>query len=181
MNENVVSIDFNQRPCIVIWEVMPLPSFKPRGARPIISCSFVGASVISTAPLRRAAACCCHQDYGSATLPPLHLVVFISHTGEVFPSGFLPFAAGNVRSESLTRIYRESPVFQQLRDADQLGGKCGACEFRHICGGSRARAFALTADPMAEEPCCAYVPKNYVPPANVPSLQWRRPTTLSVL
>lgn len=108
-------------------------------------------------------------------------IVFISHTGEVFPSGFLPFAAGNLRSESLTRIYRESPVFQQLRDADQLGGKCGACEFRHICGGSRARAFALTADPMAEEPCCAYVPKNYVPPANAPSLQWRRPTALSVL
>ena len=57
---------------------------------------------------------------------------FVSHTGEVFPSGFLPFTAGNVRSESLSRIYRESPIFQQLRDGSQLGGKCGACEFRHI-------------------------------------------------
>ena len=66
--------------------------------------------------------------------------VFVSHTGEVFPSGFLPFSAGNVRSDSLSRIYRESPIFQQLRDPIPLGGKCGACEFRHICGGSRARA-----------------------------------------
>ena len=93
--------------------------------------------------------------------------VFVSHTGEVFPSGFLPFSGGNVRSDSLSRIYRESPIFQQLRDPDQLGGKCGACEFRHICGGSRARAFAMTGDPLAEEPCCSYVPKNYVAPGSV--------------
>jgi radical SAM protein len=92
--------------------------------------------------------------------------VFISHTGEVFPSGFLPLSGGNVRSDSLARIYRESPLFHQLRDPDQLGGKCGACEFRHICGGSRARAFAMTGDPLAEEPCCAYTPKNYVAPAH---------------
>jgi AdoMet-dependent heme synthase len=88
--------------------------------------------------------------------------VFISHTGEVFPSGFLPFSGGNVRRESLSHIYRESPIFKQLRDPDQLGGKCGACEFRHICGGSRARAFAMTGDPLAEEPCCSYIPKNYL-------------------
>jgi radical SAM protein len=90
--------------------------------------------------------------------------VFVSHTGEVFPSGFLPFAAGNVRFDSLSRIYRESPIFQQLRDPDQLGGKCGACEFKHICGGSRSRAYAMTGDPLAEEPCCSYVPKTS--PAN---------------
>jgi len=107
--------------------------------------------------------------------------VFVSHTGEVFPSGFLPFAGGNVRSEPLSKIYRESPVFQQLRDADLLGGKCGACEFRHICGGSRARAYALTGDPMGEEPCCSYVPKDYVPPAAVTTLHWRRPAALNVL
>ena len=106
--------------------------------------------------------------------------VFVSHAGEVFPSGFLPFAAGNIRSESLSQIYRESPIFQQLRDDSQLGGKCGACEFRHICGGSRARAFALTGDPLAEEPCCAYVPKNYTV-ENAPSPQWRRPAGLHVL
>ena len=86
--------------------------------------------------------------------------VFVSHTGGVFPSGFLPFAAGNVRFDLLSRVYRESPIFQQLRDPAQLGGKCGACEFKHICGGSRARAYAMTGDPLAEEPCCSYVPKN---------------------
>ncbi len=106
--------------------------------------------------------------------------VFVSHLGEVFPSGFLPFAAGNVRSDSLSRIYRESPLFQQLRDDSQLGGKCGACEFRHICGGSRARAFALTGDPLAEEPCCVYVPKDYVG-RDVPPPQWRQPAALHVL
>lgn len=106
--------------------------------------------------------------------------VFVSHTGEVYPSGFLPFTGGNVRRESLSRIYRESPVFQQLRDPDQLEGKCGACEFRHICGGSRARAFALTGDPLAEEPCCAYVPKNYGAEDVAPVGQ-RRPVELRVL
>ena len=106
--------------------------------------------------------------------------VFVSHLGEVFPSGFLPFSAGNVRSDSLSRIYRESSIFQQLRDDSQLGGKCGACEFRHICGGSRARAYALTGDPLAEESCCSYVPKNYVATEAPPS-QWQRPTALHVL
>jgi radical SAM protein with 4Fe4S-binding SPASM domain len=106
--------------------------------------------------------------------------VFIFHLGEVFPSGFLPFTAGNVRSDSLSRIYRESPMFQQLRDDSQLGGKCGACEFRHICGGSRARAYALTGDPLAEEFCCSYMPRNYIR-AEVPPSQWRRPPALHVL
>jgi radical SAM protein len=106
--------------------------------------------------------------------------VFVSHLGEVFPSGFLPFAAGNVRSDSLSRIYRESPVFQQLRDADQLGGKCGACEFRKVCGGSRARAYAMTGDPLAEEPCCSYVPRNYVATEAHPSA-WHQPPALHVL
>jgi radical SAM protein len=105
---------------------------------------------------------------------------FVSHQGEVFPSGFLPFAAGNIRSESLSRVYRQSPIFQKLRDDSQLGGKCGACEFRHICGGSRARAFAMTGDLLAEEPCCAYVPKNYSG-HDVPPPQWRRPAALRAL
>jgi len=106
--------------------------------------------------------------------------VFVSHLGEVFPSGFLPFSAGNVRSDSLGRIYCESPIFRQLRDDSQLGGKCGACEYRHICGGSRARAFAMTGDPLAEEPCCAYVPNNYAG-HDVPPPQWQRPAGLHVL
>jgi radical SAM protein len=103
--------------------------------------------------------------------------VFISHTGEVFPSGFLPLTAGNVRQQRLAWIYRDSPLFRRLRDADQLEGKCGQCEFRRICGGSRARAYALTGDPMAEEPCCSYIPKGYV----MPPTTLRKATTLHVL
>ncbi len=87
--------------------------------------------------------------------------VFISHLGEVFPSGFLPISAGNVRKESLTELYRRSPLFVSLRDSANLKGKCGVCEFREVCGGSRARAYALTGDPFTEEPCCTWQPKAY--------------------
>ncbi len=90
--------------------------------------------------------------------------VFISHTGEVFPSGFLPESGGNLRRQTLATIYRESPVFRELRDTSKLEGKCGACEFKEICGGSRARAYALTGNPLAEEPCCNYIPRGYVMP-----------------
>jgi radical SAM protein len=86
--------------------------------------------------------------------------VFISHLGEVFPSGFLPVSGGNVRKESLSEIYRNSPLFRSLRDSKKLEGKCGRCEFRGICGGSRARTFALTGNMFAEEPCCVYEPKK---------------------
>ena len=85
--------------------------------------------------------------------------VFISHLGEVFPSGFLPVSAGNVRKESLIDLYRHSPLFVALRDSSNLKGKCGVCEFREVCGGSRARAYALTGDLFAEEPCCIWQPK----------------------
>lgn len=103
--------------------------------------------------------------------------VFISHTGEVFPSGFLPLTAGNIRQQLLATIYRDSPLFRSLRDTSQLGGKCGHCEFKEVCGGSRSRAYALTGDPMAEEPCCSYIPTGYVmPPPTV-----RKATTLHVL
>jgi radical SAM protein len=88
--------------------------------------------------------------------------VFISHTGEVFPSGFLPLSAGNIRQQGLSAIYRESPLFQSLRDTSNLEGKCGSCEFKKICGGSRARAYALTGNPNAEEPGCSYIPRGYV-------------------
>ncbi len=86
--------------------------------------------------------------------------VFISHTGEVYPSGFLPISAGNVKQNSLVDIYRNSPLFRELRDYSKLKGKCGVCEFRKICGGSRARAFAMTGDYMESEPNCVYIPKN---------------------
>ncbi len=89
---------------------------------------------------------------------------FISHTGEVFPSGFLPISAGNIRQQPLSWIYRESALFQSLRDTSKLEGKCGACEFKEICGGSRSRAYALTGNPNGEEPCCAYIPKGYIAP-----------------
>ena len=85
--------------------------------------------------------------------------VFISHLGEVFPSGFLPVSAGNIRKQSLTELYRHSPLFVSLRDSKNLKGKCGICEFREICGGSRARAYALTGDLFAEEPSCVWEPK----------------------
>ena len=84
--------------------------------------------------------------------------VFVSHTGEVCPSGFLPVSAGNVRVDSLTDIYRNSPVLTALRDTSNLQGKCGACEFKEICGGSRARAYAMTGNMFAEDPCCNYIP-----------------------
>lgn len=84
--------------------------------------------------------------------------VFISHTGDVYPSGFLPLAAGNVCRERLADIYRTSPLFRRLRDETALLGKCGVCEFRMVCGGSRARAYAATGDPMSEDPGCAYLP-----------------------
>ena len=84
--------------------------------------------------------------------------VFISHLGEIFPSGFLPLSAGNVRRDSLMDVYRHSPLFLRLRDSSELGGKCGRCEFRNLCGGSRSRSYASTGDYMAEDPRCIYQP-----------------------
>jgi AdoMet-dependent heme synthase len=97
---------------------------------------------------------------------PMHVnsaegFVFISLRGEVFPSGYLPVSAGNVMEKSLGDIYRESPLFQSLRDKSQLKGRCGQCEFNMICGGSRSRAYAVTGDVLAEEPFCAYQPGSF--------------------
>lgn len=85
-------------------------------------------------------------------------IAFISHRGEVSPSGFLPLACGHF--ENFTEIYREHPVFKALRDVARLEGKCGECEFRKICGGSRARAYALTGNYLAQDPACAYQPRR---------------------
>jgi len=84
--------------------------------------------------------------------------IFVSHHGEIFPSGFLPLHCGNVRTEKLADVYRNSPFLKSLRDAGQLEGKCRVCEYREICGGSRARAFAHTGNPLAEDPGCPYQP-----------------------
>ncbi|WP_047151162.1 TIGR04053 family radical SAM/SPASM domain-containing protein [Aneurinibacillus tyrosinisolvens] len=85
--------------------------------------------------------------------------VFISHTGDVYPSGLLPIPCGNIRETGLAEIYRHSPVFQALRNPDLYKGKCGVCEYRFVCGGSRARAYATTGDYMESEPYCVYEPK----------------------
>jgi AdoMet-dependent heme synthase len=84
--------------------------------------------------------------------------VFVSHKGEIFPSGFLPLNGGNVLEESLTDVYRNSDLFKTLRDTTQREGKCGICEYQKICGGSRSRAYALTGNYLAEDPRCVYQP-----------------------
>ncbi|TYL40678.1 radical SAM/SPASM domain-containing protein [Natronococcus pandeyae] len=86
---------------------------------------------------------------------------FVSHTGEVFPSGFLPKSAGSVRDRPVHELYRESELFRSLRDRDRLQGKCGACPYRTVCGGSRSRAFAHTGNPLASDPLCPFVPSEY--------------------
>ncbi|MBI1723049.1 MAG: TIGR04053 family radical SAM/SPASM domain-containing protein [Gemmatimonadetes bacterium] len=86
-------------------------------------------------------------------------VIFVSHRGDVYPAGFLPAPLlGNVRQRPLSEIYRRAPALHQLRNMDALHGKCGACEFRWACGGSRSRAYAATGDFMAAEPTCIYQP-----------------------
>ena len=85
-------------------------------------------------------------------------VCFISHEGEIFPCGYLPALAGDLRKQCFADIWNNSVVFNQLRDDDNLKGKCGCCEFRHVCMGCRARAFAATGDFLAEEPFCVYEP-----------------------
>ena len=84
--------------------------------------------------------------------------VFIDHIGNVCPSGFLPLSCGNVRDGRLAEVYRDDPLFRSLRDPDALGGRCGRCEYRAVCGGSRSRAFAATGDFLAEDPLCGYQP-----------------------
>jgi radical SAM protein len=84
--------------------------------------------------------------------------VFISHIGDVFPSGFLPLKAGNVKHQTLGEIYQTSDLFVSLRNPSNLKGKCGRCEFRDLCGGSRARAWAMTGDVFASDPLCTYEP-----------------------
>ena len=86
--------------------------------------------------------------------------VFVSHTGEIYPSGFLPLGGGSVRRDSLGAVYRDASLFRALRDSGNLEGKCGDCEYRNLCGGSRSRAYAVTGDYLAEEPCCSYQPAS---------------------
>lgn len=97
---------------------------------------------------------------------PMHInagngFVFISRRGDVFPSGFMPISVGNMREKSLVDIYRDAPLFQTLRRPELYEGRCGICEFVGICGGSRSRAYAMTGEPLAEEPFCNYQPGTF--------------------
>jgi radical SAM protein with 4Fe4S-binding SPASM domain len=87
-------------------------------------------------------------------------VVFVSHRGEIFPCGYLPVEAGNVRQEHFGDIWQDSELFAQMRDPEALEGKCGACHFKSLCSGCRARAFGVSGNYMAEEPFCAYDPET---------------------
>ncbi len=94
-------------------------------------------------------------------------VMFISHTGEVYPSGFLPVAAGSVRFHDPVAVYRHAPLFVALRDPEQLKGRCGRCKYRQVCGGSRARAGAATGDPLESDPLCPYEPARRERPLSI--------------
>jgi len=87
-------------------------------------------------------------------------VCFVSHCGEVFPCGYLPVSAGNVREQDFKEIWENAEVFRVLRDEDNLQGKCGCCEYRRICMGCRARAYACTGNYLAPEPYCVYEPRR---------------------
>jgi len=88
-----------------------------------------------------------------------HGIVFVSNQGDIYPAGFLPLAVGNVRLDNLVDVYRDSPMFRALHAPSLFKGKCGQCEYRALCGGSRARAFAYTGDALASDPFCPYEPK----------------------
>jgi radical SAM protein len=114
-----------------------------RGARPSLSARPVTPDAVGRAP---------------RAVTDGNGFVFVDHVGTICPSGFLPLPAGNVRSDDLVAVYRRDPLFRALRDPDLLGGRCGVCEYRDRCGGSRARAYAASGDPLAEDPGCAWRP-----------------------
>jgi radical SAM protein len=90
-----------------------------------------------------------------------HGIMFVSHTGDICPAGFLPVGAGNVKTQNLVDVYREAPLFAALHDPRNFEGRCGVCEFRVLCGGSRARAFSATGDPLETDPLCDYQPPSH--------------------
>jgi radical SAM protein with 4Fe4S-binding SPASM domain len=90
-------------------------------------------------------------------------IMFISHTGEIYPAGFLPIVCGQFPNDSVVEVYQNHPTFTALRKPDGFGGICGVCEYRHVCGGSRSRAYAVTGDPLAAEPDCTFRPNPEAP------------------
>lgn len=88
-------------------------------------------------------------------------IMFVNHAGLIHPSGFLPLVCGLFPFNDPVDVYQNSPIFRRLRDEDRFSGKCGVCEYRHLCGGSRARSYAVTGDPYAAEPDCVYLPPRW--------------------
>jgi radical SAM protein with 4Fe4S-binding SPASM domain len=86
-------------------------------------------------------------------------IMFVSNTGDICPAGFLPLVAGNVRTDRVVDVYRDSDLFRKLHDPTHFEGRCGMCEFHSLCGGSRARAYAATGNPLAADPFCGHVPR----------------------
>jgi len=87
-------------------------------------------------------------------------IVFVAHDGEIYPSGFMPVSLGNVKKDNLRSVYTTHPLLLDMRNPEKLKGRCGVCEHKVICGGSRSRAYAESQDPFAEDPACAYVPSG---------------------
>lgn len=100
-------------------------------------------------------------------------VMFVSHIGEIYPAGFLPICCGRFPAQSVVDIYQNHPLFRALREPDAFRGKCGICEYRYVCGGSRARAYAVTGDPLESEPDCIYQPRHDRPPIRPEELELR--------
>jgi len=100
-------------------------------------------------------------SYRSFGIRDGHGIVFVSNTGDICPAGFLPLVAGNVRTDRIAEVYRNSKIFRDLHNPLSFHGRCGDCEYHAICGGSRARAFAATGDPLGEDPFCTYQPRGY--------------------
>ena len=86
--------------------------------------------------------------------------LFISHIGEIQPSGFLPLTAGNVPNDDVVDVYRNHPIFRDLRSPEKIKGRCGICEYRDVCGGQRGRAYGMTGDYLETDPACSYIPKG---------------------
>ncbi|MDR0392348.1 MAG: TIGR04053 family radical SAM/SPASM domain-containing protein, partial [Planctomycetaceae bacterium] len=84
-------------------------------------------------------------------------IMFVSNNGKIYPAGFLPYECGEFPRDSVVDIYQRHPIFNKLQNPDNYKGNCGVCEYRYVCGGSRARAFALTGDPLESEPDCNYI------------------------
>lgn len=87
-------------------------------------------------------------------------IMFVSHNGEIFPAGFLPLCCGRFPRDSVVDVYQNHPTFRALQNPEMLKGRCGICEYRYVCGGSRARAYAVTGDELETEPDCVYIPTS---------------------